>query len=201
MKTALPGTSLSALFAGACLVAALPQIAHADYSQAATKVPPLESITSLDLQKYQGRWFEIAKLPNRFQSMCAKNTSAQYQVDTASGTVKVTNQCTTAKGETATAEGSARAVGQITGTQLSPAKLEVAFAPTWLRWLPVVWGNYWVIAIDPEYRWALVSEPNREFAWLLARERNLTENQKAAALSAARKFNLPVDRLDWTVQD
>jgi apolipoprotein D and lipocalin family protein len=49
-------------------------------------------------------------------------------------------------------------------------KLEVRFAPAWLSWLPMVWGNYWVIDLDPAYTLAVVSEPKREFLWVLARQ-------------------------------
>ena len=44
------------------------------------------------------------------------------------------------------------------------------FAPDWLSWVPWVWADYWVIALDPEYRWAMVGEPGRDYLWILSRE-------------------------------
>ncbi len=163
----------------------------------AQEIAPLQAISSLDLQKYKGRWFEIAKYPNRFQAMCIKSTSAQYSLN--ENGVAVLNTCTTDKNEATQALGQARAVGKISGESLSPAQLEVAFAPTWIRWLPMVWGNYWVVAIDPNYRWSLVSEPKREFAWILARESKLSEADKQAVLAAVRAAGLDEKKLEWTL--
>jgi apolipoprotein D and lipocalin family protein len=165
----------------------------------AQQMAPLQAITSLDLQKYKGRWFEIAKYPNRFQSMCAKATSAQYALQ--EGGVTVLNTCTTDKNEVTQAQGEARPIGKVVSETLSPAQLEVAFAPKWIRWLPMVWGNYWVVAIDPNYRWSLVSEPKREFAWILARDSKLTEADKQAVLAAVRAAGLDEKRLDWTIHN
>ena len=53
----------------------------------------------------------------------------------------------------------------------APAKLEVRFAPRWLSALPFVWADYWVIALDDDYRWAIVGEPGRDYLWILSRER------------------------------
>jgi apolipoprotein D and lipocalin family protein len=165
----------------------------------AQQMAPLQAISSLDLQKYKDRWFEIAKYPNRFQSMCAKATSAQYSLQ--EGSVSVLNTCTTDKNEITQAMGEARPVGRLTNESLSPAQLEVAFAPKWIRWLPAVWGSYWVVAIDPNYRWSLVSEPKREFAWILARESKLSETDKQAVLAAVRAAGLDEKRLEWTTHN
>jgi apolipoprotein D and lipocalin family protein len=162
----------------------------------AQQMAPLQAISSIDLQKYKGRWYEIAKYPNRFQSMCAKATSAQYALQ--EGGVSVLNTCTTDKNEITQVMGEARPVGVVTNEKLSPAQLEVAFAPKWIRWLPAVWGNYWVVAIDPNYRWSLVSEPKREFAWVLARDSKLTDVEKLAVLVALRAAGLDEKRLEWT---
>lgn len=125
--------------------------------------PALQAIQSLDVPRYMGTWHEIAKYPNRFQKQCLRNTSAQYALQK-DGTVKVVNRCQLASGEMDEAEGEARQVGGAT----SP-KLKVRFAPAWLSWLPMVWGNYWVIDLDAEYELVAVSEPSREYLWVLAR--------------------------------
>ena len=48
-------------------------------------------------------------------------------------------------------------------------------APDWLAWLPIVWGDYWVIALDPDYRWVMVGAPSRDYLWILARTPALDE--------------------------
>lgn len=120
----------------------------------------LTAVAAVDFSRYMGTWLEIAKYPNRFQKQCVADTSAIYslQID---GTVKVVNRCRRADGEMDEAVGNARQVG--------PAKLKVRFAPAWLSWLPAVWGNYWIIDIDEGYQLVAVSEPTREYLWILAR--------------------------------
>ena len=131
----------------------------------------LSAIPSLDVPRYMGTWFEVAKYPNRFQKNCASNTSAVYAAQP-NGGVRVTNRCTEADGKVKEAAGEARQIGNAT----SP-KLEVRFAPAWLSFLPFVWGDYWVIDLDTEYQLAAVSEPSREFLWILSR--TATPNSEA----------------------
>ena len=123
----------------------------------------LSAIPSLNASRYMGIWYEVAKYPNRFQKNCASNTSAVYEAQP-NGGVRVTNRCTEADGKVKEAVGEARQIGNAT----SP-KLEVRFAPAWLSFLPFLWGNYWVIDLDAEYQLAAVSEPKREFLWILSR--------------------------------
>ena len=123
----------------------------------------LATIPSLNVPRYMGTWYEVAKYPNRFQKNCASNTSAVYESQP-NGGVRVTNRCTEADGKVKEAAGEARQIGDAT----SP-KLEVRFAPAWLSFLPFVWGDYWVIDLDADYQLAAVSEPSREFLWILSR--------------------------------
>ena len=125
---------------------------------------PLTTVPGVDLDRYMGRWYEIARFPNRFQKDCTGPATADYALQPG-GRVQVTNRCPLADGKTDEALGEARRVGG----PGSP-KLEVRFAPAWLSWLPVVWGNYWVIDLDPAYTLAVVSEPTREYLWVLARQ-------------------------------
>ncbi|MDO9074501.1 MAG: lipocalin family protein [Rubrivivax sp.] len=125
---------------------------------------PLTPIATLDLQRYMGTWYEVAKFPNRFQGQCAGPASADYSLQPG-GTVRVVNRCPLADGKVDQAIGEARRIGP----EGSPT-LEVRFAPAWLSWLPFVWGNYWVVDLDPAYQLAVVSEPKREFLWVLSRQ-------------------------------
>lgn len=132
--------------------------AHAE--SAAT---PLQTIASLDVARYMGTWYEIAKYPNRFQKQCVRNTRAEYTLQ-AGGAVQVLNRCITADGSITEALGAARQMGAAD----SP-KLQVRFAPAWLSFIPLVWGDYWVIDLDPQYQLVAVSEPSRDFLWVLSR--------------------------------
>ena len=131
----------------------------------------LTTIPSLNVARYMGTWYEIAKYPNFFQRKCASNTVAQYSTQ-ADGTVRVLNSCRQEDGKAIDALGQARQIGDAA----SP-KLEVRFAPEWLSFLPFVWGNYWVIDIDTDYQLVAVSEPKREYLWVLSR--TPTVNTKA----------------------
>ncbi|MBU3698112.1 lipocalin family protein [Dechloromonas sp.] len=146
----------------------------------------LETIAALDVARYMGTWYEIAKYPNRFQRKCAKDTRADYQLAEA-GQVTVTNRCRTADGETIEAMGLARQIGPAT----SP-KLQVRFAPAWLSFLSFVWGNYWVIDLDEAYQLVAISEPGRDYLWILARTPTVEAAAYDALLArlAARGFDL-----------
>ncbi len=141
-----------------CLV---PLRAIADDQAAA--LTPLTTVAALDLNRYMGTWYEIARYPNSFQKKCVGDTRADYSVNP-DGTVKVTNQCRLANGAVDLAIGAARQVGPAH----SP-KLKVRFAPAWLSIIPLVWGDYWIVDLDNAYQLVAVSEPKRQYLWILSR--------------------------------
>ncbi len=130
--------------------------------------PPLPVVAAVDLDRYAGQWHEIARYPNRFERMCVDDVTATYTRNT-DGTIAVVNECRKADGTRERADGLARVVH-------APAKLEVRFAPPWLSWLPLVWGDYWIIDLDPDYRFVVIGEPAREYLWILAREPALDDD-------------------------
>lgn len=154
--------------------AAFGGMAQTPTAASTTSAMPLMPIQSIDLARYQGVWHQVALYPNRFQKMCASNTRATYATEDG-GTVRVTNQCRAADGKESSVVGQARPAraAQMNQGQLSPPQLQVRFAPRWLSWLPMVWGDYWVIQLGDDYRYAVVGEPKREFLWVLARETQL----------------------------
>ncbi|MEE4296636.1 MAG: lipocalin family protein [Wenzhouxiangella sp.] len=131
---------------------------------------PLELVDEVDLERYQGRWYEIALLPNVFQRRCVSDTTATYGLRE-DGRIDVLNRCREDDGSWATAEGIARKQDP----DGPDAKLEVRFAPRWLGWLPFVWGDYRVIALDDAYQYAMVGSKNRKYLWILARSPDLDE--------------------------
>jgi len=160
--------ALPLLLAGPAL-AAEPAQAPAAATRAA-----LQPIPGLDLPRYMGRWHELARYPNRFQQQCAGAATADYSL-LPGGTVQVLNRCPRADGKVDEAVGEARRTGA-PGT----ATLQVRFAPAWLSWLPQVWGDYWVVELDPAYQLAVVSEPRREYLWVLSRTPSLPAADWAA---------------------
>jgi apolipoprotein D and lipocalin family protein len=134
----------------------------------------LAPVASVDVSRYQGTWHQLALYPNRFQKSCASNTRAQYSAQPG-GTVQVINACRTAEGKDMQVIGQARPArgAAMANNQLTPPQLQVRFAPEWLAWLPVVWGDYWVIQLAADYRYAVVGEPSRNYLWVLARDTQL----------------------------
>jgi apolipoprotein D and lipocalin family protein len=143
---------------------------------------PLQSLPVLDVSAYMGTWYQVAWVPNRFQSQCASDTTADYRQQP-QGTVEVINRCRLANGRIDEAIGEARPTGRLDGTTLAPAQLEVSFLPAWLRWLPLGWGRYWVIQLASDGRYAVVSEPTREYLWVLARQPALSSADETAIRS------------------
>ena len=141
---------------------------------ASTASQPLTTET-IDLQRYQGVWHQIALYPNKFQASCASNTRAEYKNEPG-GTIQVTNVCRALDGKEIRVIGQARGASgtTVSNDQLAPPQLQVRFAPKWLSWLPMVWGDYWVIQLADDYRYAVVGEPKREVLWVLARETQLS---------------------------
>lgn len=157
--------------------------------------PALQPIASLDVPRYMGTWYEIAKYPNSFQKKCVRNTRADYQARP-DGTVQVLNRCVAADGQTTEALGAARQVGPAD----SP-KLQVRFAPAWLSFLPMVWGNYWVIDLDPQYQLVAVSEPQREYLWVLSRTPKAEPAAYQALLARLEQQGFDVKRIEPSPQD
>lgn len=154
----------------------------------------VKTIASLDVPRYLGTWYEIAKFPNWFQKKCVSNTKAVYATKP-DGNLRVLNSCKTATGETSEAEGVARQIG----AKDSP-KLEVRFAPEWLSFLPMVWGDYWVIDLDSEYQVAVVSDPRREYLWVLSRTPQLAPKVYADVLQRLNQQQFDIQKLELTSQ-
>jgi len=138
---------------------------------AAEKVAvPLEVIPSVDLERYAGTWYEIARLPNWFQKKCAGEVSATYTL-LEDGRIKVVNRCRNATGEMTEVEGRAKRAGK----DGPNTKLKVRFAPSFLSWLPMVWGDYWIIDLPADYQYVVIGEPSRKYLWVLSRTPTMDE--------------------------
>jgi apolipoprotein D and lipocalin family protein len=124
---------------------------------------PVTTVESVDLARYAGKWFEIARYPNKFQKKCVGQVTAVYTIKE-NEKIEVLNECLKENGETIKAKGEAKIVDKKTN-----AKLEVRFAPGWLSWLPQVWGDYWILDLEADYRYAVVGDPGKDYLWILSR--------------------------------
>lgn len=155
----------------------------------------LATIPSLDLPRYLGDWYEIAKFPNRFQHKCTGFTKATYTA-LPDGRVQVENRCRLADGSTDVAIGVARQVGAAN----SP-RLKVRFAPALLSFIPMVWGDYWIIDLDKDYGLAAVSEPGRDYLWILSRTPTVSKPAYDALVARLAGQGLDVRKLERTPQE
>jgi len=131
-------------------------------------LPTLVTVKQVDLKKYVGLWYEIAKIPNSFQDQCAYGTKAEYKIDE-DGDIVVTNSCFDDEGKRDVAEGLAKVVDKKTN-----AKLEVSFV-SFLGIRPF-WGDYWIIGLDENYQWVIVGTPSRKYGWVLSRTPSLPDS-------------------------
>jgi len=141
-------------------------------SSAASAEPPAKQaeptvVQTVDLSRYLGRWYEIARIPVWFQKECACGTTAEYTL-VKDGVVSVVNRCCTSNGEVKEAKGRAWVVDKKT-----PAQLKVSFFSLFGFWL--FGGHYWIIDLDPDYRYAVVGHPSRTLGWILSRTPRLSE--------------------------
>ncbi|RZL56827.1 MAG: lipocalin [Variovorax sp.] len=153
---------------------------------------PLQAVGPVDLKRYAGLWHEQARLPNRFEKKCTGPVTAEY-TPLADGTLEVRNRCVTADGQWSESIGAARVV-KVSG-QPGAGRLEVRFAPSWLSWLPAVWGDYWILKLDRDYRIALVGTPDRDYLWVLSRDPVLDPQLLEAELEYARTLGFDIDKV------
>jgi len=139
-------------------------------AQSALTEVPLEAVPKVDLNLYTGRWYEIARYPNRFERKCDRDVTATYTLR-ADGKISVVNACTTREGKLTQAKGWAKVVDQKTG-----AKLKVTFF-----W--PFFGDYWIIDLGPNYEYTVVGEPSRKYLWILSRTAKMDDKLYAEITS------------------
>jgi len=147
---------------------------NARLTQADTGLPPLQTVQQVDLKRYLGQWYEIARYPNRFQKNC-QESSASYALRD-DGDIEVLNRCKdSGDGKQRQSKGHAWVVDSA-----SNAKLKVSF----------FWpfrGDYWIIELGREYEYAVIGTPNRKYFWILSRTRTMDDTLYAAILQRAKQ--------------
>jgi apolipoprotein D and lipocalin family protein len=157
--------------------------------------PPLRVVQSVDLARYAGLWYEVARLPNRFEEKCASDVTAEYTLVDADQ-IKVVNRCRKEDGQMTEAEGVAR----LADKKRENSRLKVRFAPSFLSFLPFVWGDYQIMELAPDYSYALVGEPGRKYLWILSRTPQIDEATYRRLTEEAAAQGFDISRLIRTKQ-
>ncbi|UYL07847.1 lipocalin family protein [Bdellovibrio sp. SKB1291214] len=139
----------------------------------------VKTVSKVDLTRYIGKWYEIASIPHSFQKQCVGGVTAEYK-DLGNGRVEVVNSCETKDGSRSVSEGQAKVVNTD-----SNAELKVTFVKLF-GWIYAFGGDYWIIDLDKDYRYAVVGHPTRKYGWILSRTpqldsgdlKNITQNLK-----------------------
>jgi apolipoprotein D and lipocalin family protein len=178
MKTMLAGFALALGLLSGCAASTTERLG----------LPPLTTVPAVDLAKYAGTWYEIASYPQSFQKGCTA-TTANYTARP-DGEINVVNRCRkdSLEGEEDTAEGRARVVDKATN-----ARLEVSFFRPF-------WGDYWIIQLAPDYSYAVVGHPGRDYLWILSRTPQLDEAVYAGILAKLKEQRYDLSRLRKTLQ-
>ncbi len=168
------------------LITILSTLVLAGCSSGALQYGALSTVQSVDIKQYAGKWHEIARLDQRFQRGCVA-TTAEYSIRD-DGDVRVINTCTK-NGKIKQASGRAWVVDET-----SNAKLKVQFPLNSIK-LPFLSGDYWIIALDEDYQYAMVGEESRGSLWILGRDAQMPADTLSMLVDKARNAGFPVDEL------
>lgn len=156
----------------------------------------LETVANVNLYKYLGKWYEIARFDSWFEHDCC-NVTAEYALNT-KGHITVVNTCYlhSPDGTKKQSIGYAKVVGQHKNS-----KLAVSFLPRWLKFLdPIFSGKYWILKLESDYSIALVGEPRRKYLWILSRTPEITAAQYNEYVAAAATMGFDMTKLHKTLQ-
>lgn len=148
--------------------------------------PPLETVKQVDIERYTGRWYEIARYDHSFERGCS-NVTATYTLQK-DGKIGVLNRCTTEE------EGIKEANGVAYATDESNSKLKVSFFRPF-------YGDYWILMLDEGYSYAVIGEPSREYLWILSRRPMLEPEIRASILAELPELGYDSASLIWTEQE
>jgi apolipoprotein D and lipocalin family protein len=150
------------------------------------------TVESVNLQRYTGLWYEIARLPNRFQKQCVRNVTANYRL-LPDGKIEVVNRCLKTDGEADEIKGIAKVVDPINNSRLKVS----FFRPLGIS---LFWGDYWIIGLGVNYEYAVVGTPDRKYGWILARQSNLEQKQLDEIFSLLRRQGYQPEDFVMTIQ-
>lgn len=152
-----------------------------------SKNPPLETVQKVELDKYLGTWYEIARYEHFFEKDC-KDVTANYSMMDEE-TIKVINRCTNIQ-----TNEKKEALGRAYATDITNSKLKVSFFRPF-------YGDYWILILDKNYDYVVVGTPNREYLWILSRTAKLDEKIKKEILEKLPTLGFETSKLIWTIQE
>ena len=157
------------------------------FTACSSKNPPLQTVQKVELDKYLGTWYEIARYEHFFEKDC-KNVTANYSMMDEE-TIKVINKCTKIQ-----TNEKKEAMGRAYATNETNTKLKVSFFRPF-------YGDYWVLMLDKNYEYVVVGTPSREYLWILSRTSKLDEEIKNQILQKLRNLGFDTSKLIWTIQE
>lgn len=153
----------------------------------AKQYPPLKTVKMVDIQKYQGSWYEIGRFEHFFEKGC-KNVTATYELQN-DGKIKVINRCTMIENnKTKEATGIAYSIDD------TNSKLKVSFFRPF-------YGDYYILDLADDYSYALVGNPNRELLWILSRTKTIDETTKNKIVAKLQSLQFDKEKFIWTIQE
>ncbi len=147
----------------------------------------VETVDHVDLERYMGRWYEIALIPNWFEKKCVSGATADYSL-MKNGMVRVVNRCMTSNG-----------LSEVVGVawvvdKESQSKLKVSFFPL-ARYFKWFGGDYYILFVDKNYTFAVVGSPSLKYLWLLARETTVSSSAYQTFLAVAKKNGYDIEKI------
>lgn len=181
------GWQLTKIAVGGALLTGL-AVGTMVYAQSKT-MPVVERV---ELDKYLGVWYEVARKPMYFQRKCARDVTATYTLNE-NGNITVDNRCYTQEGKMMRSLGEAYVINPPFNS-----KLEVSFLPEAIRWLPLGRGDYWILKLDDNYQTVLVGEPSRKYLWVLSRTPQIKQDVVNEYLNYASSLGYKLDDIIHT---
>jgi len=157
------------------------------FTSCTSKHEPLNTVKNVELNKYLGTWYEIARYEHRFEKDC-KNVTATYNLKK-ENEIEVINQCTNIN-----TNEKKKATGVAFAKDETFSKLRVSFFRPF-------YGDYWILILDENYKYAVVGAPSREYLWILAREKTISDEIKKSILEKLPTLGFPTNKLIWTIQE
>ena len=157
------------------------------FTACSSKNPPLPTVKKVNLEKYLGSWYEIARYEHFFEKDC-KNVVANYSMMD-EDTIKVINRCTKIQ-----TNEEKEAIGRAYVVDKSNSKLKVSFFRPF-------YGDYWILILDENYKYVVVGTPSRDYLWILARDKFISDDIKNSILEKLPSLGFDTSKFIWTIQE
>jgi apolipoprotein D and lipocalin family protein len=158
----------------------------------AIEASPLATVAHVNLNQYMGTWYEIAKLPNRFEKKCQFLTTAQYQM-LDNGDVSVVNECHSINKEKIH-KISSKGIAWVVNKDVT-SKLKVSFVP-FLQSLHLFGGDYWILDLADDYSYSIVGTEDRQYLWILYRSPQIPANLYSQLIDKIAAMGFDVNKIE-----